>query len=136
MKNLKKKMSSKEELIANSKELKDSIEDQFENLRDRLEGAGKIGLMAGGGILAVWLLSKIFHSDDAEEDEQMETESSKKTKKKKKKHKPVFKTSGSAGFLMDTVKEQAILFALGMAANQLRIFLKELEEKHEKKGSE
>ena len=53
-------MSNKQELTARSKELKDAIDEQINTFKDRVEKYGKVGLWIGGGLVAVYLLSKIF----------------------------------------------------------------------------
>lgn len=125
--NLKKKMSNKEELKETSRQLMHSIEDQFDDMRGNVERAGKIGLWVGGGLLSVLLLSQLFTSDKESEEEGVEP------KKKKKKRKVQF--SSKSSFLSDTLKEQAILFALGLAAKQLTTFLSELKKEDEAEDS-
>lgn len=127
-------MSTREELTETSKRLKDSIEHQFDDLKDRAEQIGKISLWVGGGLLAVLVLSKIFGGGDDEETE--EAQGTDEPKKKNKKPKTQKSGISKPNFLTDTLKQQAILFALGLAAKQLKSFLKELEEKNEKRDSE
>jgi len=129
-------MSNREELNETSKKLKDSIENQFDDLKDRVEQLGKISLWVGGGILAVFVLSKIFGGGDESEVEEESKSSYEPKKKKKNKAKKQLSGYSKPNFLTDTLKQQAILFALGLAAKQLTTFLKELEEKNEKRDSE
>lgn len=123
------KMSSKEELEATSKELKDSIEDQFDEMKEKVQKAGKIGLAVGGGLLAVLLVSQLFSSDEKEQAEET-------TKKKKKKKSKVVRQIARSNFLGNSLKEQAILFALGLAAKQLKTFITDLNNSNDKEGSE
>lgn len=125
-------MSNREELTETSQRLKDSIEDQFDGLKDRVERFGKIGLWVGGGLLAVLILSKIFSGSEEEEEESEDQPK----KKKKKRVKTEVRTTSKPNFLSDTLKEQAILFALGLAAKQLKTFLTDLENNREDDGSE
>lgn len=122
-------MSSKEELEATSKELKDSIEDQFDEMKEKVQKAGKIGLAVGGGLLAVLLVSQLFSSDEKEQAEET-------TKKKKKKKSKVVRQIARSNFLGNSLKEQAILFALGLAAKQLKTFITDLNNSNDKEGSE
>lgn len=124
-------MSNKEELKETSRLLKSSIEDQFDDMRNNVEKAGKIGLWVGGGLLAVLLLSQLFTSDNESEDEAEGVEP-----KKKKKKKQNIQLSSKSNFLSDSLKEQAILFALGLAAKQLTTFLRELKKEDEAEDSE
>ena len=125
------KMSSKEELEATSKELKDSIEAQFDEMKEKVQKAGKIGLAVGGGLLAVLLVSQLFSSDEKEEEQAEET-----AKKKKKKKSKVVRQIARSNFLGNSLKEQAILFALGLAAKQLKTFITDLNNSNDKEGSE
>jgi VIT1/CCC1 family predicted Fe2+/Mn2+ transporter len=122
-------MSSKEELEATSKALKDSIEDQFDEMKEKVQKAGKIGLAVGGGLLAVLLVSQLFSSDEKKEEQAEET-----TKKKKKSK--VVRQIARSNFLGNSLKEQAILFALGLAAKQLKTFITDLNNSNDKEGSE
>lgn len=123
-------MSNKEELKETSRLLKSSIEDQFDDMRNNVEKAGKIGLWVGGGLLAVLLLSQLFSSDNESEEEAEGVEPKKKKKKQK------IQLSSKPSFLSDSLKEQAILFALGLAAKQLTTFLRELKKEDEAEDSE
>lgn len=125
-------MSNREELTETSQKLKDSIEDQFGDIKDRVERYGKIGLWVGGGLLAVLILSKVFSGSDEEDEEQQEEEPK---KKKKKKLKYVTRAQAKPNFLSDSLKEQAILLALGLAAKQLKNFMSNLEENRKDDGS-
>lgn len=127
-------MSTREELTETSNRLKDSIENQFDDLKGRAEQIGKISLWVGGGLLAVLVLSKIFGGRD--EEDAKDVQSTDEPKKKKKRQKTQRGAISKPNFLTDTLKQQAILFALGLAAKQLKSFLKELEEKNEKRDSE
>lgn len=124
-------MSNKEELKETSRLLKSSIENQFDDMRSNVEKAGKIGLWVGGGLLAVLLLSQLFSSDNESEEEAEGVEPKKKKRKKQK-----VQLSSKSSFLSDSLKEQAILFALGLAAKQLTTFLRELKKEDEAEDSE
>lgn len=126
-------MSNREELTEASQRLRDSIEDQVDDMKDRVQHYGKIGLWVGGGLLAVLILSKVFGGSEEEDEEQYEEEPK---KKKKKKVKSEVRLQAKPNFLSDTLKQQAILFALGLAAKQLKTFLSNLEENREDDGSE
>lgn len=125
------KMSNRDELKEASNRLKSSIEGQFDEVGEKLEKAGKIGLMVGGGVLALLLISQLF----ASKQESTEEPSDEEPPKKKKKQKIHYQASQSS-FLTDSLKEQAILFALGLAAKQLNKFLSELKKTDEQKDSE
>lgn len=110
--------SNKKQLKATSQKLKDSIENQIGDFKNKVDKYGKASLWVGGGILAVYLLSKAF-SDDSEELEEGEP-------KKKKKKRVEKLESAKPNFLTDTLKQEAIVFGLGLAAGQLRSFLQNL----------
>ncbi|HEY9116816.1 MAG TPA: hypothetical protein VIN11_03265 [Roseivirga sp.] len=123
-------MSNKKELIATSQKLKDSIENQIGDLKQKVDKYGKVSLWIGGGLLAVYLLSKVF--DDGESEMEMKEEEQLQKKKKKKASKP---QPSQANFLTDTLKQQAIVFALGLAAQQLRSFLQQLKDNDQEENT-
>lgn len=123
-------MKSKEELEETSRYLKNSIEDQFDDMKDKVQKAGKVGLIIGGGLLAVWAVGQLFSSDKEENVDDSEAPVVKKKKKRK-----VVKQIAKSNFLSDSLKEQAVLFALGYAAKQLASFLENMKEDDEQQGS-
>ena len=122
-------MSNKQELTARSKELKDAIDEQINTFKDRVEKYGKVGLWIGGGLVAVYLLSKIFDSEDEQEEAEVEPESREVLLVEKVPKSKALAPESKSNFLSDTIKEQAIIFLLGLAAEQLRSFLKNINAK-------
>ncbi|WP_286756510.1 hypothetical protein [Roseivirga sp. UBA838] len=122
-------MSNKQELTARSKELKDAIDEQINTFKDRVEKYGKVGLLIGGGLVAVYLLSKIFDSEDEQEEAEVEPESREVLLVEKVPKPKALVPESKSNFLSDTIKEQAIIFLLGLAAEQLRSFLKNINAK-------
>lgn len=122
-------MSNKKELIETSQKLKDSIENQIGDLKGKVDKYGKLGLWIGGGLLAAYLLSKAFSDNDEVPEEEVKTE------KKKKKRTASNSQPSQANFLTDTLKQQAIIFGLGLAAQQLKSFLEQLNEDDQEENS-
>ena len=56
--------------------------------------------------------------------------------RKKKKKSKVVRQIARSNFLGNSLKEQAILFALGLAAKQLKTFITDLNNSNDKEGSE
>ncbi len=123
-------MSSKKEALKNSsKALKQSLEDQISDLKENFGDAGKNALWIGGGLITAYALTKLL------------TRSKKKKKAKKITIQPVEveptvenpreKPEKTEGLLSSTVKEQLIIFLLGIATERLTKFLSELETEDE-----
>lgn len=117
-------MASREDLQKSNNALKRSLEDQLKDIKGNIENTGKTALWIGGGLFGVYLLVSAMSG------------SKKKSKaekvKKAKKHEV---HSSSENLLTSTVKEQAIIFLLGLAATKLAAFLKELESDEAEKDS-
>lgn len=111
-------MSKREQLQKANKKLKNSLDTQISELKHNADKIGKGALIVGGGLLGAYLLSNAL----------TKSEKTKKRKKSKTDNKePVVKDN----LLMSTVKEQAIIFLLGLATERLTSFLKDLEKDEE-----
>lgn len=121
-------MSKKEELEKSNKAFKTALEDQLANMKGDVQKIGKSALWIGGGLLATYFVV------DALTAKNKKKKSGKvKAEKQEKTEKPV--KAGSDNLLMSTVKEQAIIFLLGLAAQQLASFLSELDSKDAEENS-
>lgn len=110
-------MSKKEELEKSSNAYKSALLNQVDNLKGDVEKIGKSALWIGGGLLATYFV--------------VDALTAKRKKKKNKGKKEVVEEvqelkPATDNLLMSTVKEQAIVFLLGMATQQLTKFLSEL----------
>lgn len=111
-------MSKREELEKDNKAYKNALEKQLDKLKGDVNNIGKSALWIGGGLLATYLVVDALTAK-------------RKKKKSKAKAKSVevieVEKPVKENLLMSTVKEQAIVFLLGMAAQQLAKFLSELD---------
>jgi hypothetical protein len=124
-------MSRKEALEQSHSEYKRKLESELEGVKSNFQSIGKKALVVGAGVLAVYGLVSLFtkdksedlSSDDIDNDGSVNIKSSKRLKNKT-----------DTNYLGHVVKEQALVFILGLAAQKLGGFLKELE--HNKKESD
>ncbi len=116
-------MPKREELEKNNEAYKNALERQLDNFKGDVNKIGKSALWIGGGLFATYFL--------------VDALTAKRKKKKAKARKEVVvveevaKAPVKENLLVSTVKEQAIIFALGFAAQQLAKFLGELDSKEE-----
>ncbi|MBO3699445.1 hypothetical protein [Roseivirga sp. E12] len=117
-------MSKREELKSANENFKTALESQLGDLKHNVDKIGKTALIVGGGLLGAYLLSTAF------------TDSGKKSKKEKVKRDKSSKKDKSHfhdNLLTSTLKEQAIVFILGLAAERLTSLLSEIDtDKNEK----
>jgi len=116
-------MSKREELENANDKFKNALESQLGELKNNFDKVGKSALIVGGGLLGAYLLSTAI------------TGSGKKKAKsgKKDKLKNVDLPSKGENLLASTLKEQAIVFLLGVAAERLASFLKEIDVAEDEK---
>lgn len=114
-------MSKREKLQNANDKFKNALESQVDELKHNFDKVGKTALVVGGGLLGAYLLSTAI------------TGSSKKKKTKKEKSK---ESTGQSheNLLSSTLKEQAIVFMLGLAAQKLAALLSETEDSSTEKG--
>ena len=109
-------MSKREQLQKANEKLKSSLDTQIDDLKNNVDKIGKGALIVGGGLLCAYLLSDVLTKSD-------------KTKKRKRSNS---EKKGRApekdNLLMSTMKEQAIIFLLGLATERLSSFLKSLDK--------
>ncbi len=115
-------MSKREELQSANEKFKNALESQVNELKHNFDKVGKNALIVGGGLLGAYLLSTVF------------TGSSKKDKPKKAKASKKEGSHFKDNLLSSTLKEQAIVFILGLAAQRLSTFLKEAQEQENQEG--
>ena len=118
-------MSKREELEKSSKAFKSSLENQVKRMKGDLETVGKSALLIGGGLLATYFVVDALTA-------RKKKNKADKPKKVKAAKKPKV---GNDNLLVSTVKEQAIVFLLGLAAQQLSQFLSELDTEDAKEDS-
>ena len=114
----------KKQLENSTKVLKESLEGQIEKLKDNFDHIGKNALWIGGSLVGVYTIIKLLNKSN-------------KKKHKKKAEQPdavnVEKSNihpiKDDTLLSSTIKEQLIIFFLGIATQKLSKFLTELEEK-------
>ena len=118
-------MSKKEELQKQNNAFKGALQSQLNNLKGDVQKTGKNALLIGGSLLATYFL--------------VDALTAKRKKKKKNRDKDeqqeVAKKPVKDNLLLSTAKEQAVIFLLGLAAQQLASFLSELDPKDEKENS-
>lgn len=110
-------MSKREELQSANDNFKSALESQLDEVKHNFDKVGKSALIVGGGLTAAYLLSTAFISSEK--------------KKKVKKDKAQKKQEGTHfkdNLLSATLKEQAIIFLLGLATERLSRFLKETDK--------
>lgn len=114
-------MPKKEELLSANKKFKNALESQLDELKDNFDKVGKTALVVGGGLLAAYLLSNVISG------------APKRKKAKREKKQKVQPNNGKENLLTSTLKEQAIVFLLGLAAERLTSFLKDLDNETDAK---
>jgi cell division protein ZapA (FtsZ GTPase activity inhibitor) len=124
-------MSRKEALEQSYSDYKRKLESELEDIKSNVQSVGKKALIVGAGVLAVYGLVSLFSKDKSEDSTDAEksnkgSEKAQLSKRSKKK--------SNANYLGQVVKEQALVFILGLAAQKLGDFLRELE--HNKKESD
>lgn len=107
-------MSKREELQKKNGAFKEALQNQLDNLKGDAQKMGKSALLIGGSLVATYLLV------DA-----LTAKTKKKRKNKEKTEQEVVKQPVKDNLLLSTVKEQAIVFLLGLAAQKLASFLSE-----------
>lgn len=117
-------MSKREELEKSNQAYKNALERQLDNLKGDFNKIGKSALWIGGGLFATYFLVDALTAK----------RKNKKSKAKKEEAEQVAKPVKD-NLLMSAVKEQAIIFILGLAAQRLAKFLSELESEDEEKNS-
>ncbi|OEK03140.1 hypothetical protein BFP97_17145 [Roseivirga sp. 4D4] len=116
-------MSKREELENANDKFKNALESQLGELKNNFDKVGKSALIVGGGLLGAYLLSTVITGGG-----------NKKLKKgKKEKPKKVEMPAKGENLLASTLKEQAIVFLLGIAAERLASFLKEVDVAEDEK---
>ncbi|OEK05920.1 hypothetical protein [Roseivirga misakiensis] len=108
-------VTKREKLQKANDKFKNALESQVEDLKHNFDKVGKTALIVGGGLLGAYLLSNAITGSD------------KKKKSKKEKSKADSKLK-SDNLLTSTLKEQAFVFLLGLAAERLTAFLNELDQ--------
>lgn len=109
-------MSKREELQSANDNFKNALESQLDEVKHNFDKVGKSALIVGGGLTAAYLLSTAFISSE------------KKKKVKKDKARKKEETHFKDNLLSATLKEQAIIFLLGLATERLSRFLKETDK--------
>lgn len=109
-------MSKREELQSANDNFKNALESQLDEVKHNFDKVGKSALIVGGGLMAAYLLSTAFIGS--------EKKKVKKENAKKKQEGTHFKDN----LLSATLKEQAIIFLLGLATERLSRFLKETDK--------
>lgn len=110
-------MSKREELENANDKFKTALESQLGELKNNFDKVGKTALVVGGGLLGAYLLSSAISGSEKRK---------LKRGKKDKPRKVDIPTKGE-NLLTSTLKEQAIIFLLGLAAERLASFLKEID---------
>lgn len=109
-------MSKREELQNANDNFKNALESQLDDIKHNFDKVGKNALIVGGGLVAAYLLSTAF------------TDQRKKKKVKKEKVEKGEVAHFKDNFLSTSLKEQAIVFLLGLATERLTSFLKETDK--------
>lgn len=118
-------MANRQFLEQSNSEYKQKIEDELEELKSKAQKVGKQALIVGGSVLLVYsLVSLLSSGSDVKKSENP------KQKKAEVNSKPVKKSILNDGpsFLTEVLKEQALVFVLGLAAKKLGDFLKNLDQ--------
>lgn len=112
-------MPRKEELQNANEKFKNALESQLDEMKNNLDKVGKTALIVAGGLLGAYLLSNAISGSSKKKNK-------KEGKEKKSKARSVIIKEN---LLSSTLKEQAIIFLLGIAAERLTSFLKDLDNK-------
>ena len=135
--------SRKEELEHSNAKFKESLENQFEELKDNFQDTGKKALWIGGALVLAYGLTSLLTSggkkkDDGEEEieegEIVEVEVSNQPNKTQF-AKIIDRVPSEASVITEAIKHQAIVFLLGLAARKLADFLSDLAEKEPESDS-
>jgi len=114
-------MSKREELQSANDKFKNTLETQVEDIKHNFDKVGKTALIVGGGLWAAYLLSTAFTGSDKKKKVKGEKTNKEETEKSEGTH---FKDN----LLSTTLKEQAIIFLLGLATERLSAFLKDSDK--------
>lgn len=114
-------MSKREELEKCNQAYKNALGRQLGKLKGDFKKIGKSALWIGGSLFATFFLADALTAKSKH----------KKSKSKKESLEPVKEDN----VLMSAVKEQAIIFLLGLAAQRLSKFLNELKSEDEEENS-
>jgi tRNA A37 N6-isopentenylltransferase MiaA len=127
-------MADRQSLEQSNSEYKRQIEDELESLKSKAQTIGKQALIVGGGVLLVYALVTVLSSKTEKEKSQgqlVDNDSTEyvalPTKQKK------VRVKETSNFLTEVVKEQALVFLLGIAAKKIGDFLNGLEPKKSQK---
>jgi hypothetical protein len=120
-------MSRKEELQQKNSDLKEALQNQLNNLKGDFQKVGKSALVIGGSLVATYFLVDALTAKRKKKKKktQVSEELEERTDKRQKRD----------NLLLSTAKEQAVIFLLGLAAQQLAAFLSELDSKDEEGNS-
>ena len=125
-------MSKKQALEQSNANYKMKLEAELEEIKSTAQNVGKKALMVGAGLLAIYGLVSLFSSEKSEKPENDEkTKQDNNTVQSNKRQ----SVKNNANYLGTVVKEQALIFILGLAAQKLGTFLKELEQNKKESGS-
>lgn len=113
--------SKRDELANTNKKFKEALENQLTDMKENVSFLGKRALWVGGSLLGTYILVNALSAKKPK----------KRKEKKEKRQKQEMERSPRDYELLSTVKEQAIIFALGLAAERLAHFLKNLEQSDE-----
>lgn len=122
-------MSKKQALEQSHAEYKMKLESELEEIKSTAQNVGKKALMVGAGLLVIYGLVSFFSSEKSENEEKAKSDidTAQSTKPQG--------SNNNANYLGAVVKEQALIFILGLAAQKLGTFLKELEQNKKEGGS-
>lgn len=113
-------MKTREALEEESKAYLKEIDGQITEVKDGAERVVKLALIAGVGSLGIyWILNSIFGDKEAE------TSSADLKKKKRKKFKKLKSAGSGSNMLSNELKNQVVMVALKLAADQLKKFLED-----------
>ena len=114
-------MSKREELQSANDKFKNTLETQVEDIKHNFDKVGKTALIVGGGLVAAYLLSTAFTGSDKKKKGKGEKTNKEETEKSEG-------TTFKDNLLSTTLKEQAIIFLLGLATERLSAFLKDSDK--------
>lgn len=126
-------MKDRKTLLQNSENLKTSLKSQVDEIKDKSSKYGRSALWIGGGLLAVWALSKVIKDspdEDEAEVEEVEPQPTKSAQATRTKSESKLKLPEKS-VLLESVQEKAIVFLLGEIAERLKGFIDKLEEDEE-----
>lgn len=123
-------MRDRKTLLQNSEHLKTSLKSQVDEIKDKSSKYGRSALWIGGGLLAVWALSKVIKDSPDEEEVEAEPQAKKSVQGKSTPSESSLKVPEKS-VLLDSIQEKAIVFLLGEIAERLNNFINKLEEDEE-----